>query len=67
VRKEKRHKAVINSEKPASSFDVILEESRSLRRQMANDLSNEARQFRRMSRHFARPPYPTDPPDEQSA
>jgi hypothetical protein len=50
VGKEKRHKATLNRQTLASSLEAILEESRSLRRQMADDLSDEARKLRRMSR-----------------
>jgi hypothetical protein len=64
--KEKRHKRAQQHDTTASSLDAILEESRSLRRQMADDLNQDARAIRRMSRHFARSRRAADP-DEQSA
>ena len=54
VGKDKRHTATLNREIPASSLDAILEESRALRRQVADELSNETRKLRRVSRHFGR-------------
>ena len=55
MEKDKRHKSTLNREITASSLDAILEESRALRRQMADELSNQARKLRRMSRQFGRP------------
>jgi hypothetical protein len=66
VGKRKIHKSTSTSEVRASSLDALLAESRSLRRQMANDFDREARNFRRMSRHVARSNRSLDS-DEQSA
>jgi hypothetical protein len=66
VAKDKRHKTTLNREITAASLDAILEESRALRRQMADELSNEARKSRRMSRHFGRSRR-SPASDEQSA
>ena len=52
--KETRHTATLTRKALLSSLEALIEESRSLRRQMADDLSNEVRKVRRMSRHFAR-------------
>jgi hypothetical protein len=51
VGKEKRHTATLKQEKTPSSLDAIIEESRALRRQMADDLGKAARKLKRMSRH----------------
>jgi len=67
VAKETRHKVTQSSDSLASSLDAILEESRSLRRQMADDLSNEARKLRQMSRHVSRARRASTHLDEQSA
>jgi hypothetical protein len=67
VAKEKRHKVTLTSRNVASSLDAILEESRSLRRQMADDLSNEARKLRQMSRHVSRARRAATHLDEQPA
>jgi hypothetical protein len=66
VTKDKRHEATLNPPSATPNLDAILEESRSLRRQMADDLSTETQKLRQMSRHIARSRRSTDT-DEQSA
>jgi len=69
VGKEKRHKASLNSEHTRAhkdSLEALLAESRSLRQQMSDDLRQEARDIRRMSKRLRKPRRST-PSDEQSA